>query len=82
LSIVLDGSGMPACILETTEVFVMPFKDVPADFAYDEGEYERTLESWRREHMKYWKRALAVIGREFSPDMLVVGERFKLIFPR
>jgi uncharacterized protein YhfF len=81
LSIVLDGRGMPACILETVEVFIRPFNEIPAEFAYDEGEDERTLESWRREHQKYWTRALAVIGRTFSPDMPVVAERFKLIFP-
>lgn len=82
VSIVLDGRGMPACILETVEVFVRPFDEIPAEFAYEEGEYERTLESWRREHQKYWTRALAAIGREFSPDMPVVAERFRLIFPR
>jgi uncharacterized protein YhfF len=82
VSIVLDGRGMPACILETVEVFVRPFDAIPAEFAYDEGEYERTLESWRREHQKYWTRALAAIGHAFSPDMPVVAERFRLIFPR
>lgn len=82
VSVVLDGRGMPACILETVDVFVRPFDEIPAEFAYEEGEYERTLESWRREHQKYWTRALAAIGREFSPDMPVVAERFRLIFPR
>lgn len=80
LSIVLDGDGRPACIIETTAITVQPFNDVPADFAYDEGEDDRTLESWRREHIKYWNRALPRIGRSFRTDMPVVCERFRVIY--
>jgi uncharacterized protein YhfF len=37
-TIVLDGNGEPLCIVETTEVEVMPYDQVDARFAYEEGE--------------------------------------------
>jgi hypothetical protein len=36
-TIVLDGSGDPLCIVETTEVEVRPYDEVDARFAYEEG---------------------------------------------
>jgi uncharacterized protein YhfF len=36
-TIVLDGSGDPLCIVETTEVQVRPYDEVDARFAYEEG---------------------------------------------
>ena len=38
LSIVLDGSGLPVCVIETLKVFVAPFNEVSERFAYEEGE--------------------------------------------
>lgn len=80
LSVILDGDENPACIIETTSVVVQPFQEVPADFAYAEGEDDRTLESWRREHIKYWSRVLPAAGLHFQPDMPVVCERFRVIY--
>ena len=45
-TIVLDGSGDPLCIVETTEVEVRPYDEVDARFAYEEGEGERSLQHW------------------------------------
>jgi uncharacterized protein YhfF len=44
--IVADGAGTPICILELTEVAIIPFNEVDAQFAFDYGEYGRTLEQW------------------------------------
>jgi uncharacterized protein YhfF len=38
LSIVLDGIGVPVCVIETSAVFVTPFNEVTKRFAYEEGE--------------------------------------------
>lgn len=72
--VVLDGRRTPRCVVETTEATVKPFNKVDAAFAYDEGEDDRTYESWRRAHEGYFTRQ-----GKFSPDMMVVCERFKLI---
>lgn len=80
-TIVLDGAGQPLCILETTEVIIRSFHQVDARFAYDEGEDDRTLESWRREHWIYFLRALSRIGWQPTEDMPLVCERFRIVHP-
>lgn len=72
--IVLDGKGRPACAIETLEVTLQRFDEVGEDLARDEGEGERTLAYWRRVHEDYFRR-----NGGFSPDMMIVCERFKVI---
>jgi uncharacterized protein YhfF len=80
ISIVLDGVGQPMCIIETTEVFVCRFSAVDEEFAYAEGEGDFSLEHWREAHTKFFSRTLPKIGKEFSEEMPLVCERFKLIY--
>jgi len=80
LSIVLDSDGEPRALLRTTEVEVVPFDQVSAEHAAAEGEDDRSLESWRVEHEKNWRR---VVGDDrFGADLQVVAERFELIYPK
>ena len=78
-SIILNGAGQPMCLIETSEVRVVPFDQVDAQFAYEEGEDDRTLESWRREHWKFFTRYLTQIDRKPAMDMPLVCERFRLV---
>jgi len=80
LSIVTTGSGAPLCIIETMAVEVVPFDEVTADFAATEGEDGGTLEAWRRGHAAFFARECARIGREPSPHMRVVCERFRVVY--
>ncbi|MEB3212341.1 MAG: ASCH domain-containing protein [Leptolyngbyaceae bacterium] len=80
-TITLDENDQPVCIFETTEVIIQPFDQVDAQFAYDEGEGDRTLEIWRQEHWTYFSRVLPTIGKEPSPTMMLVCERFRVIYP-
>jgi uncharacterized protein YhfF len=79
-SVVLDGSGHPRCVIRTTGVRVVPFGEVDEAFAYDEGEGDRTLAIWRENHHGYFSRACAALGRPFTEDLLVVLERFELVW--
>jgi uncharacterized protein YhfF len=79
-SIVLDSNHQPVCILETTEITIRPFNEVDAQFAYDEGEDNRSLESWRREHWKYFSRVLPKINKVPTIEMPLVCERFRVIY--
>jgi uncharacterized protein YhfF len=81
LSVVLDGAGQPRCIVETMEVVLQPYSEVGPDFAAAEGEGDRSLEYWRAAHKRYFSRTLPAIGREFSEDMPLVCERFRMRFP-
>ena len=80
ISIVLDGQDQPICIIETTEVLVCRFNAVDEEFAHAEGEGDLSLEYWRKAHTKFFSRVLPKVGREFSENMPLVCERFKLIY--
>ena len=80
-TIVLDGNNQPLCIIETTQVTVQLFNQVDAQFAYEEGEGDRSLESWRREHWQYFSRVLPKIGKAPALEMPLVCERFQVIYP-
>ena len=81
LSIILDGSGEPRCVLETAEIRIMPMNEVDEQFAFDEGEGDRSWEYWYVAHERFFGRTLPEIGREFDPTMPLVLERFKLLYP-
>ena len=58
--------------IETTDVRVVPFDAVDAEFAHAEGEGDRSLAWWRAAHTAYF-------GRSLDGTSLVVCERFRLI---
>lgn len=72
--LVKDGAGRPRCVTETVELTQRRFGDVDEAFAFEEGEDDRTLASWRREHELYFRR-----NDQFAPDMLLYCERFRLV---
>lgn len=80
ITIALDGRGEPLCIVETVEVTIRKYNEVDADFARDEGEGDLSLEYWREAHKNYFSRVLPKIGMEFSEDMPLVCERFRVIY--
>ena len=79
LTIALDGRGEPLCIVETTEISIHNYNEVDADFAREEGEGDLSLNYWREAHKNYFSRVLPKIGREFSEEMPLVCERFRVI---
>lgn len=79
LTVVLDGRDQPLCVVETIEVTIRTFNQVDAGFAYEEGEGDRSLAYWRRAHRHFFERTFERIGAQFSQDMLLVCERFRLI---
>jgi len=72
--VVLDGRGRPTCVIETVEITMHRYDEVDAAFAYDEGEDDRSLDSWRRAHRNYFTRQ-----GTFGETMMLVCERFRLI---
>jgi uncharacterized protein YhfF len=80
VTIVLDGRGEPLCIVETVEVTIRNYNEVAADFARAEGEGDLSLEYWRAAHKNFFSHTLAKIGKEFSEDMPLVCERFRVIY--
>ncbi len=76
-----DGAGRPRLVLRSTELRIATFDQVDAQFAHDEGEDDRTLQSWRREHRRYWERTCAARGAVWSESDEIVLERFAVVWP-
>ncbi len=80
LSIITDYEGNALAVIENISVRIIPFNQVTEDFAYKEGEGDKTLNYWRRVHRDFFNRELEKYSKEFNEDMLVVLEEFKVIF--
>lgn len=70
--VVLDGSGRPACVIETTGVEIVRFDKVSVDFAEAEG--EGPYDAWREGHIAYFGR-----NGGWDGQMKLVCERFALV---
>lgn len=79
--IACDGSGTPIAVLRSTELRLGTVDSVDDSFAWDEGEDDRTRDSWLREHTKFWRRVADAQGFRWSDDMEVVFERFDVVWP-
>jgi len=79
LTIALDGCGEPLCIVETVEVSIRKYNEVDAEFARAEGEGDLSLNYWREAHRNFFSRVLPKVGKEFSEEMPLVCERFRVI---
>lgn len=80
-SVVTDFDGEPLCIVRTTEIRIVPFNEVDAGFAFDEGEGDQSLDYWRGVHWDYFTRRLTELARQPDETMPVICERFELLFP-
>ena len=79
--VVVGGDGRPLAVVRTTDVRIGPLSSVDEAFAWDEGEGDRTRVAWLAAHTRYFERRCAELGWTFSDDMLVVLERFELVWP-
>ena len=80
LSVVASWDGRPLCVIETVDVQVHVFEDVGAEFAAAEGKGDGSLTFWREAHWSYFGRVCERLGRQRSMRMVVVCERFRVVF--
>ena len=80
-SVILDSREEAVCIIRTEKVTVTPYEEVGVEHARREGEGDLSLEYWRRVHEAFFTRELEDIGLEFTPDMPVVCEEFRRVWP-
>jgi uncharacterized protein YhfF len=81
LSIVTDGGGGPACVVETIAMNIKGFAEVDAAFAYDYGEWDRTLKTWRARCWELNAPRCRALGKLPTPEMPLVCERFVVVYP-
>lgn len=79
-SIILDSKNNAICIIQTTKVYVEEFKEISEEHAFKEGEGDKSLSYWRKCHKDFFTMCMTEVGKEFSEDMKVVCEEFKLEF--
>ena len=75
--IILNQEEQPVAIIKTVDVTLVPMNEVTEEFAIAEG--DGSYEKWKSIHERYFTSELEKVGLEFSEDMLLVCERFKLI---
>ncbi|CNE97695.1 ASCH domain [Yersinia nurmii] len=72
--VVVNGKNVPACAVELTEVDLKTYDQVDEAHAFAEGEGDRTLTYWRKEHQRFFE-----AYDMFSPDMMLICMKFKVI---
>lgn len=76
---ILDRNNNPACIIEITDVNIIPYNEVTWGMAQKEGEDEN-LEQWRERKQEILEDEGAILGFEFYPDIKLVFQVFKVIY--
>ncbi len=79
--VIIDWDGEPRAVIEFTEVRVVPFDEVDAGFARDEGEGDLSLDYWQDVHWDFFVRECERLGRTPDPKMPVVCMRFRRVHP-
>jgi len=79
LYIVVDRTNTPRCVIEIQTVNVIPFNEVTWEMAVQEGEDEN-LGEWRQKEQEYLEEEGAVVGFDFTPDIKLVFQTFKVVY--
>lgn len=79
LSIVTDSTGAPRCVVQTTGVTILAYRDMPAALALAEGE-DDTLEGWRIRQRNFLMAEGEALRYLFSPDQQLVVEEFRVVY--
>lgn len=77
--VIIDWAGTPLAVIEFTEVSTVPFLQVDAEFARDEGEGDGSLTFWRAAHRSFFARECARLGRQLTENLPVVCIRFRVL---
>lgn len=78
-SIVTNWAGEPKCVIQTSKVRILPFREMTYDICKLEGE-DDTLESWQRGHQRFFTEEGKELGYEFTEDLPVVFEEFEVVY--
>lgn len=80
-SVITDYYGNPRCVIQNISVSEHRFCDMDFNLVSKEGEDEN-LESWQKNHEKFFKEESKSLGYTFEYEMLVVFEEFKVVFKK
>ena len=79
--IVTDWKGNAKAIIENDMVEQVPFNKINTEFAITEGEGDKSLKHWKKVHKAYYTRELQNFCEKFDENMILVCEKFNMIWP-
>jgi uncharacterized protein YhfF len=79
-SIVLDAQQNPVCVTEVTDVYIIAFNQVDAEFVFRYGEGSRDMNFWNKNMWEYYEAECLELGLQATPDMPMICEVFKVVF--
>lgn len=83
--VVTDGLEQPRAVLRNTDVRTGRLDSVDDEFAWDEGEGDRTRDTWLTDHRAYAERRCAAQGLTIPPEgvdaLETVFQRFAVVWP-
>lgn len=80
LNIVTNWDGEALCIIETLAVEITPYNEITEQYAYLEGEGDKSLGYWQQVHWDYYHRELAETQYTPTINMPIVCEQFKVVY--
>ena len=80
LMVVTNWDGTPICIVEINSVEECKYTDVSTEFAYLEGEGDRSLEWWRKAHWDFFAKECEELNIEPFDEMMLVLEKFRVVY--
>lgn len=79
-NIILNSKDEAVCITKTTKVSIVPFLEVSEEHAFKEGEGDKSLEYWRKEHISFFTEGYKEGNLEFHENIPVVCEEFQVVY--
>ena len=78
-TVVLNRFPQPVGIVKYTNMTILPMNEVTPEMAATEGEGDLSYDYWYNAHVTFFTELMPEIGKEFSPEMLLVYEQFELV---
>lgn len=79
LSVLTNWKEDEKLLLKTTKVEIKRFCEVSAEFAFKEGENDKSLKSWRKIHKRFFKKRCKTKKIKFDENTLIVCEEFEVV---
>ncbi|MGR5150084.1 ASCH domain-containing protein [Photobacterium alginatilyticum] len=80
LQVVTDWCGNPTSIIEVTSVTECKYSDVDEEFAFAEGEGDRSLKWWQQAHWGFFSEVCEELKIKPDDSMVLILERFKVVY--
>ncbi|MDO5717053.1 MAG: ASCH domain-containing protein [Tissierellia bacterium] len=79
-NIILDGSDEPVCITRTISVEKIPYHLITPEYAWLEGEGDRSYAYWKKVHDEFFEYEFKLVGKEFYEEAPMICEVFEKVY--